>query len=370
MDHRPGLNQVPPTPGVEIEADQAVFTSIRGPMGEGYRLVAMSPGITAEERAELTRRSPSHESLCAQEPSACGLSSYPLAGGRQCIGCSRYGGREHTGRGQRVHTHLVLLNDEAFRCFGYDPLAVQAALLQTLGSSPDLKPPTCMEPVLLLAPGGGGAVTPPPAALFEQASRLAERIGAAALAAAGHLPWPGCQTIAAGLAEPGAALATAMHMLPVCLRRGLSASIGLKHSRPRQIWLTCLPDAAAPIIRATMGQDIDVLDLAAPASAQVQSLSGWLGLCRERWQAGRWGELARLAAEIIEPLAPANLQSIVTITSDADGIETAAQSELEGLVQRYAGHRPGHAAEEQLARQLISAAVRRSAILHRAPAGN
>lgn len=225
MDHRPGLNQVPCAGGLEVEADQAVFTSIRGPMGEGYRLVAMSPGITAEERAEITRRSPSHESLCSQEPSAWGLSSYPLAGGRQCIGCSRHAGREHTGRGQRVHTHLVLLNDEAFACFGYDPVAVQGALLQRIGPTPDLKPPTCMEPLGLSAPVSGGTTAAPAARLFEQAARLAEQVGAASLAAAGQVPWPGGQTIAAGLPEAQAALSVALRMLPKgCARASRSAS--------------------------------------------------------------------------------------------------------------------------------------------------
>lgn len=119
-----------------------------------------------------------------------------------------------------------------------------------------------------------------------------------------------------------------------------------------------------------MGQDIEVLDLASPAVAEAGSMSGWLTLCRERWQAGRWAELTRLAGELAEQLAPANLQSIVAITADGDAIEAAAQPELEHLVERYAGYRPGHAAEDQLVRQLISAAVRRNAALHAVAAGH
>ena len=47
--------------------DQAIFTSVRTPMGEGYRIIAASKGLTAEERKALTKLSPSHDSLCKSD---------------------------------------------------------------------------------------------------------------------------------------------------------------------------------------------------------------------------------------------------------------------------------------------------------------
>ena len=48
----------------DLTCDQAIFTSIRGPMGEGYRIVAASRGLRPEEKQAITRLSPSHEALC------------------------------------------------------------------------------------------------------------------------------------------------------------------------------------------------------------------------------------------------------------------------------------------------------------------
>ena len=47
-----------------LNCDQAIFTSIRTPMGEGYRIIAASRGVRPEEKQLITRRSPSHGALC------------------------------------------------------------------------------------------------------------------------------------------------------------------------------------------------------------------------------------------------------------------------------------------------------------------
>ena len=47
-----------------LTCDQAIFTSIRTPMGEGYRVIAASRGVRPNEKQSITRNSPSHDSLC------------------------------------------------------------------------------------------------------------------------------------------------------------------------------------------------------------------------------------------------------------------------------------------------------------------
>ena len=80
-----------------IRCDQAVFTSIRSPMGQGYRVVAASGEIRPDEKAEITARSPSHASLCESDTEPIGLSSYRLASGRRCVGHPLRGGAHRCG---------------------------------------------------------------------------------------------------------------------------------------------------------------------------------------------------------------------------------------------------------------------------------
>ncbi len=94
-----------------VTGDQAVFTSVRSPTGEGYRLVAASAGVRAEEKVEITRRSPSHDNLCGSGAGAVGLSSYLLSSGRHCVGYVCHAGCEHTAGGHGQYYD----NDDATR---------------------------------------------------------------------------------------------------------------------------------------------------------------------------------------------------------------------------------------------------------------
>ena len=112
MDHR-SIVAVVSSGETTVHADQVIFTSIRSPTGEGYRIGAASPGVRSDEKRMIMQRSPSHASLCDESPTAVACSFYRLSTGRHCVASSRYAGVEHTGRGgQRVYTHLVLLDDE------------------------------------------------------------------------------------------------------------------------------------------------------------------------------------------------------------------------------------------------------------------
>lgn len=118
-----------------IACDQAIFTSIHSPMGEGYRIVAASRGLKPEEKQAITRCSPSHEALCAPRDEngsgadAAGTAFYTLPSGRLCAAYTCNAGAEHTGRGgQRVYTHNVVFAEADFAKCGYNPLAVLRAM--------------------------------------------------------------------------------------------------------------------------------------------------------------------------------------------------------------------------------------------------
>ncbi len=141
-----------------ILVDQAIFTSIRTPMGEGYRIVACSPTIKEQEKKELARRLPSHGSLCESSPLTTALLSFPMASGRHCVALSQYAGQEHTARGGgRVLTHLILLQRSQVAALDCDPFAVRTAASRAGAIEANLKPPHELKPLELVV---GTAVDP------------------------------------------------------------------------------------------------------------------------------------------------------------------------------------------------------------------
>lgn len=123
-----------------VTVDQCVFTSVRSPMGEGYRIIAKTPGIKPEEAAELPQRAPSHGGLCEKDEHATGMLAFQLASGRYAIGFSRHAGREHTARGGlRAHTHFVVIDETDYSAFNFDPWAVVAAIRTADDDKPLLK---------------------------------------------------------------------------------------------------------------------------------------------------------------------------------------------------------------------------------------
>ncbi len=115
-----------------LYCDQAIFTSVRTAMGEGYRIIAASPGLRTDEKQAVTRNSPSHEGLCASQQTdaydgwpIAAASIYKLTSGRLCVALSCSAGAEHTGRGgQRIYTHSVVFAAEEFAHCGFNAFHV------------------------------------------------------------------------------------------------------------------------------------------------------------------------------------------------------------------------------------------------------
>ena len=105
--------------GPAVRCAQAIFTSLRGPTGSGYRLVATSGGLSRDERQQIATRSPSHDALCDPGPEATALSFYPLDSGRLCLAHSCYAGLEGSGRGgRRTYTRAVVIDAPGLARFG------------------------------------------------------------------------------------------------------------------------------------------------------------------------------------------------------------------------------------------------------------
>lgn len=338
-------------PGCACRVEQAIFTSIRTPMGEGYRLVAMSPGITSEERAEITRRSPSHGSLCDEDPGTMALASYRLGTDRQCIAWTRYAGREHTARGgQRVHTHLVVVDPDCFAAFACDPFRIQGALAERIGPTPDIKPSNCLEPLELNHAAWG--LEPTDDVVLQQAATMADAL------AAEHC------VLGFGVATPLLAARWAVAMLPLAYRGGVGLSANLQYAPARELQLTCVPCETPELRRVVQGRAVELLDLQTARVRGESCLGQWCELFIERCRQQRAEEMCMLADELEAPIDRACLDRVVAICRDADLLAAARQEELEQLVARYANATAVHPIEARLARQLLTNAVRRSAALH------
>lgn len=132
-----------------VTFEQAVFTSIPSPMGQGYRLVAASPGVKAEEKVEITQRSPSHGSLCGQDANAKAIMSYRLTTGRHAVAYCCHSGREHTARGGwRVYTQIAILDESSFLGCDCNPFCVWRAIDEVVSrQGPLLKAVSRLEPL-------------------------------------------------------------------------------------------------------------------------------------------------------------------------------------------------------------------------------
>ncbi len=105
--------------------DRAIFTSVRSMSGQGYRIVAASPGITLGERKAIAKSSPSHGSMTDESDDAIGWAFYELVSGRYCVARSHHHGQEQTARGGKcVLTHSFVVDPDALGAFGGNPFSL------------------------------------------------------------------------------------------------------------------------------------------------------------------------------------------------------------------------------------------------------
>lgn len=301
-----------------VPADRAVFTSIRSPMGEGYRLAATSPGITSEERRELTQRSPSHGSLCEASSSARGLASYSLQSGRHCVAGSRCAGLEHTARGgERVYTDIVVLHRADYERFGFDPLAVVAALAREGDSDVNLKLPVQLPPVSLTpappaeknsASTAGGLDAPDVDRLIHILSVMMRR----------------SRLVVPGVVEPWAVLRTLLSGMPPAVRKALSTSLGLRLSPARPFQLVLMQTPLSEVRKLLHSDEAALCEWSSLGRPDRGPFDVWLGFVSRRWSAGRLAELHELTGRLGDDSSPQSLRCAAEL---AEAIERAEQSD-------------------------------------------
>jgi len=291
-----------------LQADQVVFTSIRSPTGQGYRIIAASSGVRPDEKTEITRCCPSHDSLCQSENESQGLLSYTLQSGRQCIAYCCHAGREHTARGgQRVYTHMVLLDQNEFQRFHYHPVYVHALLADHVQQQgPILKQQQRIEPLALTPPGNDTRILHLPCAqiqwIWPIASALLQQ----------H------SVILNNTIEPVALLYWAMLSIPRDLRKQINLSAGIKFSksRPLQVVLICSDQDINK--RQLVNKKFELLSAEADPAPIPVDYKSWFDLLNCWWQQHRSIEIPKLTNRIYPNLPAHSLNSLAALYRTID----------------------------------------------------
>jgi hypothetical protein len=369
------MNAVTQAPAA-IVADQAIFTSVRSAMGEGYRIIAASPGLRAAERAEITRRSPSHASLSRTDPGVAALLAYPLSSGRHCVAATYAAGMEHTSRGgPRVYSHMILLDDKSYRQFECNPLLAHAALLKEVGDVPRLDGPDRLEPLTWAsAPAKSDllrAVMHPVLSVLAEERPVHDRRRQVDLVLQASLSLLRAESvIVAGADDELDLLDELMVTLPMKIRRTLAVSAGLHYSPARQVRLSFVPADCPEAQRSSRGRNVRWLDAAASHALESSPFDRWFDLLRRWLQSGRQEQIERITTALCGDLSMNTLSRIAAICEDLDGVEDADAARLTALAARYARYPAAGEPETSLVRQIKIAAEQRTAFVRGVPSAS
>ncbi len=301
-----------------LHCDQAIFTSMRTAMGEGYRIIAVSPGLRADEKQAVTRNSPSHEGLCdAPQTDAnqawpiAAASFYALKSGRLCVALSCPAGAEHTGRGgQRIYTHNVVFAAAEFASCDFNPFHVLRAMIAADLHQPCLKPPPVLEEIVLKIDTQYDNMTMP--TLHEN---LCSPAGCRVLEG---LLRDRCQVVDLG----GSFLSSTEALLlglPGPARAKASFGAGLRYSPSRKRTLHTLHDGKGTTKQRLVGQPLDYTD-AAHLQDSPETPSAWMTFVARRWQNGDFVKLAVETSRAFVDVGAEARERIGRLYNDIDAI--------------------------------------------------
>ena len=316
-----------PRSGKTLTCDQAVFTSVRTLTGEGYRIVAASKGVRADEKQAITRHSPSHDSLCVAENDGAeaplgpvkAIAFYTLPSSRFCLAVTSLAGDEHTGRGgKRVYTLNLLLDQKDLGRFAWNPFQVVRALVSSGHANPDLKLPA---PLPMLDFDTDGASSG--ASALQGVCRLSTGARMEALSqcmqqGACILPlesnWLECaEEILLGMPGP--------------MRSRVSFVAGLKFSTSRmhRLMVIMLDASSKPRIASCAAKCID------PQSPRTGTSSEWLTFVERHWSNGDLSGLDRRTSRAFPDCGPEAMNRIGRWFNQMDSLHQAAPESLIGF---------------------------------------
>lgn len=318
----------PVSSGLVVE--QAIFTSVPSPMGRGYRLVAASPGLTGDEKREITQRSPSHGNLLDASENGTGLSSFALRGGRWCILCSWNAETEHSGRGGlRVHTQAVVLERETYERFGCNPLTVAGTVASVVDPSIIPKADSKLAPLELPAelPSGSSALLPGTPVTPEAIDSI---ISIVALLVADR------KLLITGNADDAAALNLIIELLPPALRRSVGVTCGLRFAPTRQAELVFSEARREELDRISRDHGYTCFAWGSPPEFELSDeLTMWFGYARKIWRIEGFSSLRRAYASMGPDANVRILRQIGRLMIDIDRVPQTAPERIEALLEPH-----------------------------------
>ncbi len=266
--------------------EQAIFTSTSSITGQGYRVVASSPGLTAEDKGGIATCSPSHNSMCDESDSAIGLTFYGLRSGRTCVGRTFHAGCEQTGRGgKRVLTQAFVLSPAGLEEFGGNPFAVLRALDDNGAFVAEFTNEGALASV---------AVAPVGESDPERWSAACHLVGDEAMGYLLSRVMPEGRSIIVGLDDASTVVEALLLAMPVNLRIGCSFSIGLKFTLSRRLRLCVSGPVGNDTHRTIRGQKVVLVESLRPADLPEHELRPWQEMVVDCRRTGRLEHLRNL----------------------------------------------------------------------------
>ncbi len=331
----------------EVVAHPAIFTSIRTPTGEGYRIVAASKSLRPEERQVITRCSPSHDAMCDAGEGSVALACYPLPTGRICVAHTCPAGAEHTGRGgQRVYTYNLVVEGEDFARFGFNPFALLRAAVALGLTSPQLKPREALEPVRLPCVGAGAAAEGAYPTASEGA-RWKRRVV--------HRLLRGAPVVVRVESSATQAAEVLWMSLPGPMRAKLSLSAGLRFStsRPHTLVIVSSPDVRLKDLCESM--DALLVDAAREPVGEDPPASAWLSFVERHWRGDLMAALTARTSHGFEDVSPEALERIGRLYASMDELGGADLPRLLVIAEEFID-RAARGVEQRLRAELLDSA--------------
>lgn len=111
-----------------IKVEQAVFASSERGRMKGYQLVSKSAGVDRAASQELSRWAPTQ--VPSHDPENWTINYFPVGEDRVAVTRTVLGGPEYSARGgTQVVTLILLLDNEQFAAYAYNPIAVARTAL-------------------------------------------------------------------------------------------------------------------------------------------------------------------------------------------------------------------------------------------------
>lgn len=331
-----GADQPAPTLAAQpasgtIAVEQAVFTSVPSPMGRGYRLVAASPGLTGDERREITQRAPSHGNLLDPGENATGLASFEIRGGRRCLFCSWHAEAEHSGRGgRRVHTQVVLLEQAVWEQFSFNPLLIEELVQAAVDRMAIPKADSRLS--LLELPSPTAVLSRVSAAPLPAATT--ETIDAVVAIVALLISEQRLLAIEAG--DGRSALRYLLEILPPALRKKLSFTCGMRFAPTRALDLVLTEGRREEVERIVRDQNYEAFAWNEPPEISLcDELSTWYGYIRKTWRIEGFGSVRRQYERLGGEASIDCLRKIGRLMLDIERVPQANIEQLERILEPH-----------------------------------